>query len=213
MLQKHILVTDDHPTIHKGISLLIKEFLTDYIILSAFTFDQAKSLLEKEQIALMLLDINLPGFMGIHSFKEISSTYSNTKIVLFSQENELTNARKYLESGAYGYIEKLAPDAEIKKAISQVLRNEKYISTNLQAALFKDVYETDSYKNIKLSNKEKEIYELMLKGHRLTEIAKGLDANISTISTYKRRIYTKLNVLNDAEFFQLDHPVIKQKFF
>ena len=109
-------------------------------------------------------------------------------------------AKRFLKAGAKGFLSKDAPIDEIKKAINLVLNNRKYISDSLASALAEEsITDTPSNPFNQLSPREFEIVTLLLSGQTISDIAKLLNLQVSTVGTHKARLFDKLNVVNLLE--------------
>jgi DNA-binding NarL/FixJ family response regulator len=114
-------------------------------------------------------------------------------------------ARKYLQLGALGFISKDSDALEIRKAITCVMNNRKYISPKLQEIISRDAIEgasaSNSFEN--LSPRELEVMTHLVEGRNISEIADILSIHISTASTHKANILQKLKVHNVIELTML----------
>jgi DNA-binding NarL/FixJ family response regulator len=114
-------------------------------------------------------------------------------------------ARRYLKMGAMGYLRKDESDNEIKKAITNVLENKKYISPALSEKLLLDFQNDVHNENPfdQLSPREFEIVQHLSRGESLAEICEKLTLHSSTVGTHKARILKKLNCRNIVELSDL----------
>ena len=114
-------------------------------------------------------------------------------------------ARKYLQLGVMGFINKGADTPEIRKAIDSVMNNRMYISTKLQESITRDMIKGANESRIfeKLSMRELEVMTHLLEGKNVSEIADILSLHISTVSTHKANILQKLKVSNVMELSTL----------
>lgn len=113
-------------------------------------------------------------------------------------------AKRFMRSGAMGFLSKDAPLQEIIRAIDTVLANKKYISETIAAILAEDSYSKKAENPFDdLSKREFEIAKLLLTGQTLTEISQGLNIQTSTVGTHKQRLFEKLAVTNLLELKEL----------
>ena len=195
-----ILITDDHLIIQEGLGFLIRGFLPKVIILTANSLESTLSILKKESVDLLILDINIPGGNNFQMIRRIREVQKDIKILLFSAYREETYGIRYLKTGINGYLEKNASESEIKDAIFDMLLKGKYLSPKLQGQLI------DNYDRIlprsslsRLTNRELEVTRLLIEGHGTSDIGQKLELKLSTVSTHKSRIFEKLNVSNVSE--------------
>lgn len=200
-----ILITDDHGIVRHGIKLLIKDMLPDAIIYEAENIDQMISMLKLRPYDLLILDINIPGGNTTQMMDQARLRRSDLKILIFSAYDERLYATRYIQAGANGYLHKHTSEQEIRDAIYAVLHHGRYVSSSLQSFLMESfIQKKDQPENplLLLSNREIEVAELLVQGMGGIEISTSLSIQMSTVSTYKKRIYEKLGVANVAELIE-----------
>ncbi|MCO6148354.1 response regulator transcription factor [Flavobacterium sp. NRK1] len=185
-----ILIADDHSVVRQGVSLILREFFDDIAIEHSESFPETLSMLKINSYDLLLLDINLPGGNNVTMINESRVVQPNMKILMFSAYDEDQYALRFLQAGANGYLNKLSSEEKIIDAVKVVLGGGVYTDLDLT------VYSQDSNPLDSLSNRELEIAGLLVKGEGNLEIANKLNIGMSTVSTYKGRIFEKLNVTN-----------------
>ena len=187
-----ILVADDHFIVRTGISLVLRAAFEGAAITQAQDFEAAIHLLGTAPFDLLLLDIDLPGGNTAKMISHIKDANAKVKIVMFSAYDEETYAPRYLRAGASGYVNKLSAEEEIVEAVRAVLEHGEYKNPKLNLATNK---KDDNPLSI-LSKREYEIMSLLVRGEGNLEIVNLLNIQMSTVSTYKKRIFEKLNVSN-----------------
>ncbi|WP_316632260.1 response regulator transcription factor [uncultured Flavobacterium sp.] len=201
------LIVDDHSVVRQGVSLIIKELFLNANIYMAGNFKDTFKLLKEVKFDLLILDVNFPDGNSINVLGEIKAIQPDLKILIFSAYDENIYAMRYLNAGASGYLNKETTEDEMKKAINSMISSGKYITQNVKDRIL------DSYISKKptnpldlLSNREIEVAQLLIKGYGNLEILELLNLKKTTISTYKNRIFEKLEIDNLADlikFFQL----------
>ncbi|MDF2380656.1 response regulator transcription factor [Nostoc ellipsosporum NOK] len=196
-----ILIAEDHSVVRMGTAMLIREQYPDAVIREAETFDEVVEVLAREPLDLLLLDIHIPGGDNLQMVEAVKLRQPELPILIFSAYDEQLYAIRYLKSGAQGYLKKTAPPDEIKTAIRKVLSGEKYISKIVQEQLVEQLLDPSKKQEglSSLSNREVEVMQLLVKGASPAEIKSTLNIHDSTISTYKAKIFEKLNVTNVIE--------------
>ncbi len=203
------LIVDDHSVIRQGVSLIIKELFSNASIYMAGNFKDTFKLLKEVKFNLLILDVNFPDGNSINVLSEIKLIQPDLKILIFSAYDENIYAMRYLNAGASGYLNKETSEEEMKGAINAMISSGKYMTQNIKDKIL------DSYISKKptnpldlLSNREIEVAQLLIKGYGNLEILELLNLKKTTISTYKNRIFEKLEINNLADlikFFQLYH--------
>ena len=133
------------------------------------------------------------------------------KILMFSMNDEEVYARRYLKMGVMGYIKKDEHVDEIKKAITTVLNNKKYISMGLSQLLIEDMHSKHPENPFdSLSLREFEIAGHLIRGESVAEICQKLKLHPSTVGTHKSRIFEKLKCSNiiDLNLLAKVHNII-----
>ncbi|MCW3464219.1 response regulator [Chitinophaga nivalis] len=199
----NFLIADDHAIVRFGVKQVILDMFPLAMVTEAATFDETLQATEKQVYDLLILDTNLPGGNNLVMLDTIKLRQPAICILVFSAFDEKVYALKYLQAGADGYLDKAAPDTEIKNAIQTVLRNEKYMSANTrEQLLFSANKKTIHNPLTDLSSREAAVLQLLVQGLPVQKIAATLELHISTVSTYKNRIFTKLEVSNLVELLQ-----------
>lgn len=201
----NLLLVDDHSIVRTGLKLLIESFLPHTHIEESADGDSAFDKVKEQDFDLIVMDINMPHTDSAGLIGNILAFKSSQKIIMFSMNSEEIYAKRYLKIGAMGYVRKDAPGEEIKNAILTVLNNKRYISPELSEKFLKDMHKRDDAENPfnKLSPREFEIVQHLIRGESVAEISATLKIHTSTIGTHKARIFEKLNCHNIIELSHL----------
>jgi two-component system, NarL family, invasion response regulator UvrY len=202
---KRILIADDHIIVRTGLSVLIKtEFINAHID-ECGDGNSAWEKIQSTQYDLFITDINMPGTDSVNLLKNIFNIQPQLKVLVITMSNEEIYATKYLQMGALGFINKESDNLEIRKAITTVMNNRKYMSPKLQEMIANHAIEgtsaSSSFKS--LSARELEVMTHLTEGRNVSEIADILSIHISTVSTHKSNILQKLKVGNIIELTTL----------
>ncbi|RKS02810.1 response regulator transcription factor [Flavobacterium sp. 102] len=198
------LIADDHSIVRQGVSLLIKELFFSAKIHQAGNFKETLKVLRETPIDLLVLDINFPDGNSLNIIADIKAIQPDLKILILSAYDEDIYALRYLNAGASGYLNKGSNEEEMKQALKSMILSGKYITQNIKDRIL------DSYISKKpinplelLSNREVEVARLLIKGYGNMEIADQLQVKKSTVSTFKNRIFEKLEINNLADLIDL----------
>ncbi len=192
-----ILLADDHSVVRRGTGLILKEIFPHTEILHTDSFDAVLSVLAVHEIDLLILDINLPGGNTPVMIEKAKAIQPSVKILIFSAFDEGQYALRYLNAGADGYLNKLTSEDQIVAAAKSILRGERYISEKVKEKMLESSNGKAPENPLEmLSNRELEIVTLFAQGEGNLEIANKLNIQMSTVSTYKNRIFDKLGVNN-----------------
>lgn len=200
------LIADDHGVVRQGVSLLIKELFLKADVYQAGNFKDTFKVLKETKIDLLVLDINFPDGNSLNSIAEIKSIQPDVKILIFSAYDEDIYAMRYLNAGASGYLNKGSSEEEMKQALKSMLISGKYMTQKIKDRIL-DSYISKAPINPleQLSNREVEVARLLIKGYGNLEISDLLQIKKTTVSTFKNRIFEKLEIDNLAALIELFH--------
>ena len=199
---KHILIAEDHAVVRIGTKHLLNSLLPESKVVDVD--DLEKVILELQATAddLLILDINIPGGNDTKMIGKIKSIAPQVRILVFSSYDEQQYGLPYLQAGADGYLSKEAPEDEFKFAVNSVLNNKKYMSQDMQQININRLINPKEFVAdpvISLSPRETDVLNLLKEGFGTAKIAEKLNLQLSTVSTYKARIFEKLGVKNIVE--------------
>lgn len=198
-MNERILVADDHYVVRAGTALVLESIHPQIKIDFAENYDQVKNHLTAHQYDLILLDIDMPGTKYKKMIPELKKIQEGLKILVFSRYDKEV-AIQYIREGAEGYLNKQSSEEEIKEAVRSVLEKGYYYPAELIGLIIQNKKSNPAEK---LSTREYEIFKLLANGTGNLEIGNKLDIQMSTVSTYKKRIFKKLNVSNIAELIKV----------
>lgn len=147
----------------------------------------------------------MPATDSVNLLKNIFSIQPQSKVLILSMSSEEIYAKKYLQLGALGFINKESDATEIRRAITTVMSNRRYVSPKMQEAITRQPVEGAAAKSVFeiLSARELEVMTHLVEGKNVSEIAEILSVHISTASTHKASILQKLKVKNVIELTTL----------
>lgn len=210
-MTKKILIADDHDIVVTGTSLILEAHIPDLMIDTARNYPQVAEKTARQEYDLIILDINMPGSKNRMMIPEIKKICPRVKILIFSAHDEAV-ALEYMKEGADGYLNKLCAIEEIPEAVKKVLREGYYYPAGITRYLLQANAEPLPPNPIqKLSAREYQIFSLMARGEGNLEISNILNIRMPTISTYKKRIYTKLGTTNIVDLIRLHEKFSGEK--
>lgn len=192
-----LLVVDQHPIVRKGLELI---FNASHDIKFAGSVGDGEAIfdfIQKTPVDVILCEIDLPKLNGITALRRLKKDFSETKVIIYSAQPEEVYAVSSIKAGAAGYIPKTADILTLKEAIMKVSTGGMYLSHELAQRLAIGSKSSKGHSFYKrLSTREVEVLKLLSSGRRNKEIAKELEINEKTVSTYRARLMKKLNVTN-----------------
>jgi DNA-binding NarL/FixJ family response regulator len=173
--------------------------------------DEVLSQLGKSAIALLVLDINMPGRSGMDVLRDVKHTYPRLPVIILSCHPEDQYAVRCLRAGAAAYINKDSAPEELAMATKKILSGGRYISASLAEKLIANLDEPgDKPLHELLSDREHEVMKMIATGIPLTEIGDSLHVSVKTISSYRARIMEKMQMKTNAELtrYAMMHGII-----
>ena len=194
-----ILLVDDHAIVREGICRIIDDTSGITISAEASTGQEALDLIWKEKYDLVILDISMPGKNGLQTLKEIKKHDAKLPVLMLSMHAEEQYAMRAIKAGASGYLTKESASDQLVSAIRKIYDGRKYISTGVAELLVTDIYhDDDKHLHEYLSDREFEIFKLIVRGSPAKIIAENLSISDKTVSTYRIRILKKMNMKSTA---------------
>ncbi|MCT2560376.1 response regulator transcription factor [Chryseobacterium herbae] len=198
-MNERILIADDHYVVRAGTALVLESAYPKLKIDFAENYEQVQKHLSDRHYDLLLLDIDMPGTQYKKMISELKSIQESLKILIFSGYDKDV-AIQYIREGAEGYLSKQSSEEEIREAVKSVIEKGYYYPGELIGLIIQNKKSNPAEK---LSSREYEIFTLLASGNGNLEIGNKLDIQMSTVSTYKKRIFQKLNISNIAELIKV----------
>ncbi len=202
--QNYFLVVDDHPVIAISLERILHKELSLYKLNSSLDPLEILHLVNSQNPPeIIFLDVLIPDFNTPQLIREILSLRPSQKIIVFTCLPEEMHGRRFLKLGVRAYLNKEAEASQIVYAIRMVLNGRKYIPEKLAEILATDHPSSEvSSAFDKLSPREYEVVQLLLRGLSPSEICNQMQLRPSTVATFKKKIYKKLNVSNLVELYE-----------
>jgi two-component system invasion response regulator UvrY len=198
-----ILVADDHAIIRQGLTFFINTIVADAVIDEAWDGLSAMERISQHEYRLIILDVNMPNTDCFELVSTIISNNPDANILVFSMYPQFRYAHRFLQLGAKCYLTKDAPSTELETAIHTLLDNKRYISAETGKAIAAEgVIPTNNPFDI-LSIREFQVVQFIIEGKSVSDIKHSLKIKNSTISTYKGRIFEKLQCSNVIQLTEL----------
>lgn len=205
-----ILIADDHELIREGLSKIIAQKFMDAMIMTAYNGEDLIKKVGMEDWDLVISDISMLKNASFEALGYIKKVFPKLRVLVLSMHKEEVYGLRAYKSGAAGYITKEAPIEELLKAIDCVLSGNRYISPFMINMLSENMV-SDYQKPLheKLSAKEFEAFKLYSQKKTTTEVSHIMGLELSTVSTYKTRIFKKLNLTTNSDLttYAIDNKI------
>lgn len=200
-----IIVADDHGIVRMGLIQTIKRLLPAATVSEVEDYKSLYKAILKEEFDLAIMDVNMPNGSVQEAIDYIKIHQPNLRILIFSSQDEELYAIRYLKMGAGGYLSKQSSSSVIETALRAMLNTGRYASDIVKEAMFLGSL-TGTTKDSpfeSLSDRELQIANKIAEGLPLKEISNQLNLHSSTISTYKNRLFEKLNIKSVPELVEI----------
>jgi len=208
----HILITDDHAVVRRGLREILADSLEGATFSEAGNADEALRLLARHSTQILVLDINMPGRSGLDVLKDVKRTWPRLPVIVLSVQPEDQYAMRCLRAGASAYINKDSAPEELAQAARKVAGGGRYVSAGLAEKLV-TILDGDAGKprHELLSDRELEVMLMIASGVSLTEIGNRLHVSAKTVSTYRARVMEKMLTRTNAELtrYAVTHKLIE----
>ncbi|CAH0336879.1 LuxR family two component transcriptional regulator [Flavobacterium tiangeerense] len=192
-----VCIADNYPVVHFGVKSYFKDNADISIVANVGNFLMVRDILQTKDIDVLVLDLDLEGLSSIFEIKTILKDFPKTKVILYSGLSEQIYAPNAIKAGASGFVHKSEKLETLGIAIVKVSQGKIIMNETVKKNLALIAKQTKSERLYrKLSNREVEVLRYLSGGKKNHEIADILNLNEKTISTYKLRLLTKLNVTN-----------------
>ena len=203
-----VLLAEDHTIVRKGLHSLLEKEIGIEVVGEAEDGREAVRKAEKLQPDVVVMDIAMPGLNGLEATRQIKKRFPEMKIIILTVHANEEYVLQTLRAGASGYLVKKAAPGDLIEAIQAVYKGDSFLSPSISKTVIDEYIrqtETKSERDIiygKLTTREREVFQLIIEGHKNREIADLLYVSIKTVETHKAHIMDKLNVHSTAELIR-----------
>jgi DNA-binding NarL/FixJ family response regulator len=212
----NIAIADDQSLFRKGIISLLNTFSGMQVVAEAENGQELLEILAKTivPVNVALVDINMPVMNGIEAMKKLRATYPHIKNIILTVHEEDKYINKLIEEGANAYLAKNTQPAELEKAITTVVSHDYYFNENTIRAMHSHVQTKRQRISLQvadeITNREKEILQLICKEFTTSEIAQQLYISERTVDGHRNNLLLKTGCRNTAGLvlFAIKHELL-----
>ncbi|MBT3066255.1 response regulator transcription factor [Rhodoferax sp. U11-2br] len=206
-----LLIADDHAVVRAGLRQLFVLAPDIQVVAEAVCGAEVLSCLRHCSVDLLLLDINMPGISGADLVARVKAHWPHVPILVFSMHNEAQVAVRMLRAGVGGFISKDCEPDSLLTAVRKVAAHGNYLAPDLAERIAFEVTSSSvSAPHTLLSQREADVFRLLIQGLGVTDIAAQLAISGKTVSTHKARLLEKLNLSNMADVmrYAMQHKLL-----
>ena len=200
-----MLLADDHAVLRAGLRMLLDAQGDMEVVGEASTGEQAVAEAKELNPDVVLLDITMSGPDGLDAVRQIKQNNPEAKVLALTMHDDESYLRQVLEGGGSGYVLKRSADIELLSAIRAVHEGGTYLHSFHAQALLESESALETQKEDSrpraydlLSNRERQVFRLVVLGHTNKQIAEELFISVKTVETYRARMQDKLKIRSRA---------------
>jgi DNA-binding NarL/FixJ family response regulator len=204
-----ILLADDHTIVRQGLAKVLEAEPSFSIVGEARDGREAVSRVDQLNPDVVIMDISMPLLNGIEATRQIKKAHPRTKIIILSMHSQNRFVSELLTLGASGYLLKDSEGTDVINAVNAVVKGDTYLSPSISRLIIEDYVSLKRTKSSReelygsLSDREREVFQMIAEGRSTKEIAEILCVSVSTIKTHRANILEKLQMDNLAQLIQL----------
>ncbi len=198
----NIVLADDHVLVRQGVRMMLETCPDEFKVVGEVS--NGKELLDlakKHPADVYIVDISMPLLNGVEAVAKLTRLDRNAKVLILSMYDDRVSVEKAVKAGARGFVIKVANAEELLEAVREVAAGRFYFGGKISKFLVQGFLEKQAPKkdNRHLTNKEKEILQLIAEGYSSKQIAKHFTLSLNTIHVHRNNIMRKLGIHKQAE--------------
>lgn len=193
-----LVIADDHELIREGIKKIVRPCVDLKIVGEAADLKQAINLIAQVHPDVVVLDISLPDYDGLDGLAELRRHFPQQRVVMLSMHPEERYALAALRAGALGYVSKTMAAAELVEAVRSAAAGSAWVGPRACALVAHAAHPDNRPAHHSLTPREAEIVALIGAGLQIKQVAAELGISISSVNTYRSRIFRKMGLSSNA---------------
>ena len=198
---KNIVIADDHPIVRQGLRKIFSECGGYSVVAEASSAPELKSVLRAHHVDVLILDISIPGG-GLDALRETKQDYPMLPVLIFSLLPEMHFGLRAYKEGAAGYLSKRSTAEELVSAVQTIVAGRPCFTKITEDLIFAQLQkkaDANLPPHHHLSNRELHVFTSLGQGVSLTQISTDLSLSVKTISTYRQRVLSKMQMTTNAQ--------------
>ena len=198
-----VVIADDHTIVREGLKQLLGAAEDLEVVAEARDGYETMKIVRERDFDVLLADLSMPGKSGMELIKQVRSEKPKLRILVLSMHAERQYAVRAIKAGASGYLTKDSAARELVSALRKVAAGGAIISAEVAEQLAHAAMpQAEGPPHASLSDREYQVFELLVAGTSVSDIATKLNLSVKTVSTHKARIFEKMGLANQAELIR-----------
>lgn len=193
-----VMIADDHSILREGLKALIQRETHLSVVGEADSGEAALGLAQQARPDVAIVDVAMPGLNGIEATRRLKELMPDLRVVALSMHSDRRFVIEMLRAGARAFVLKQSAFEELVKAIDTVMRGQTFLSPGVVDVVVSDYVNklagTDSPAYSKLTDRERQVLQLIAEGRSTKEIAAALNVSVKTVETHRLNIHNKLGI-------------------
>jgi len=195
-----IVLADDHAIVREGLKRIVSDVEDFTVTGEAADGTEVMQVVRSLDFDVLVLDLSMPGRSGMELIKLVKAEKPRLRILVLSMHQETQYAVRAIKSGASGYLTKESAPALLEQAIRKIAGGGAYISAEVAEQLALGAMPgSEAAPHTTLSDREFEVFRLLVAGEAVSEVAAKLNLSVKTVSTHKSNLLQKLGLSNQTE--------------
>jgi DNA-binding NarL/FixJ family response regulator len=199
-----IVLADDHTLFRQGLRRVLEEQTGWHVIAEASDGAEAVRLTIEHEPDLVILDVAMPRLNGVEATRQITRRLPDVRVLIVSMYSDDVYITQALQAGAQGFVLKDSADADLVRAVIDLAAGKSHFSPSVSKVVLNDYVRHLTERGVTdrfdaLSEREREVFQLIAEGHSNKDIANLLRVSPGTVETHRARIMEKLDVHSAAE--------------
>ncbi|MEI6302205.1 MAG: response regulator transcription factor [Betaproteobacteria bacterium] len=206
-----LVIADDHTIVREGLKQLLSAADDLQVIAEACDGQEVLQRVRELDFDVLLLDLSMPGRSGMELIKQVHAEKPKLRVLVLTMHEEQQYAVRAIKSGASGYLTKESASAQLLTAIRRVAAGGAFISAEVAEQLALGAMpQADGPVHTTLSDREYQVFQLIVAGIPVGEIAAQLNLSVKTVSTHKARLMQKMNMSSQADLirYAISHRLV-----
>jgi two-component system, NarL family, response regulator NreC len=202
-----VFLADDHPIVRQGLRRMLEMEPDFQVIAESGNGLETLQMVEQLKPDVLIVDLMMPGLNGLEVTRQVTQRVPRIRVIILSMHQDDAYVLQALRCGAIGYVLKDSSPNELAEAIRNVNQGRRFLSEKLSSRLIDSMVrnaeeesQIDAYEQ--LTDREREVLQLILEGNTAAEIAKRLSISPRTAEAHRANLLHKLGITNQVDLFR-----------